>query len=138
MGAMSAQHAHHPADDIVGTWAAAECRGDVSQLRATLDDEFVGITADGATLDKSAWLARYRRGELVNHAFVWRTRHWTRRRGVMLAVGEIDQVSSYRGRDTSAALTAVAVVDLWRGRVLGVHCVAATPETAERAPGGGR
>lgn len=135
---MSAQHAHRPADDIVDAWAAAEGRGDVSQLRVTLDDEFVGVTADGATLDKSAWLARYRRGELVNHAFVWRTRRWTRRRGVMLAVGEIDQVSSYRGRDTSAALTAVAVVDLWRGRVLGVQCVAVTPEAGDRAPGGGR
>lgn len=138
MGFMSAQHAHSPADDIVDAWVAAEGRGDVSHLRVALDDEFVGITAQGAAFDKSAWLARYRRGDLVNHAFVWRTRHWTRRRGVMIALGELDQVSSYRGHDISAALTAVAVVDLWRGRMLGVQCTAVASAAGDRGLRGGR
>lgn len=137
MGAMTPPHPHLQAGGIVDTWAAAEFRGDVSCLNHTLDDEFVGVTAEGTSLDKSAWLARYRRGDLVNHAFVWRTNQWTRRRGVMLARGELDQVSSYRGRDTSAALTAVAIVDVWRGRILGVLCTPVA-SAADRGPGDDR
>jgi hypothetical protein len=135
MEPMTGQHADLRANGIVDAWVAAECRGDVSHLRRALDDDFVGVTAEGGALDKTAWLARYRRGELVNHAFVWRTRHWTRRRGVLIALGELDQVSSYRGRDASAALTAIAVVDLWRGRVLGVHCSAVASEDDNGAGG---
>ena len=59
-------------ETFVDTWVHAEQRGDVTLLSELLDDDFVGVD-DGDTLDKERWLARYRSGGLVHHAFCWRT-----------------------------------------------------------------
>jgi hypothetical protein len=103
-----------PASAEIGSfiehWARAELRADVSGLRHLLHDAFVGVTPRGRILDKPAWLQRYRAGDLVNQVFSWRTLDVRASRDTLLVVGQLDQISSYDGRDASASLTATLTV----------------------------
>jgi len=119
-----------PIDELLERWVTAERCGDVARLRSALDPAFTAVGPDGTVFDRAAWVDRYRTGDLVNDAFVWRTRRWCRRRGVVVAIGDVDQISSYRGRDASAALTLAVVADRWRSRLLSIHATATRP-TAE-------
>jgi hypothetical protein len=113
-----------PIDGLLDSWATAERRGDVTRLRSTLDAAFTAVSADGTVFDRQQWLDRYRTGELVNDAFEWRTWRWSGRRGIVVAVGDLEQISSYRGRDASAVLTLAVVADRWRWRLIGLHATA--------------
>jgi len=113
-----------PIDGLLENWATAERRGDVTRLRTTLDAGFTAVSVDGTVFDRQQWLDRYRTGDLVNDAFEWRTCRWSRRRGIVVAVGDLEQVSSYRGCDASAALTLAVVADRWRWRLIGLHATA--------------
>ena len=122
----AASQATSPIDELLDRWATAERRGDVARLRSTLDPSFTAVAADGTVFDKESWIERYRTGDLVNDAFVWRTRRWCRRRGVVVVVGDVDQISSFRGRDASAALTLAVVADGLRWRLLSLHATGAS------------
>ena len=95
---------------FIEDWARAELRGSVSGLRRLLHEGFLGITPGGHMLDKTAWLQRYRAGDLVNQVFSWRTLDIRATRGTALVVGQLDQISSYDGRDASASLTVTLAV----------------------------
>ena len=97
---------------FVDTWVHAEQRGDVTLLSELLDDDFVGVD-DGDTLDKERWLARYRSGGLVHHAFCWRTIDANARERGAFVVGRLDHSSSFGGHDASGrrTVTLTAILD---------------------------
>ena len=91
-------------DTFVDAWVHAEQRGDVTLLSELLDDDFVGVD-DGDTLDKERWLARYRSGGLVHHAFCWRTIDANVRERGAFVIGCVDHSSSSGGHDASGRQT---------------------------------
>jgi hypothetical protein len=97
---------------FVDAWARAEQRGDVTLLSELLDADFVGID-DGELLDKERWLARYRSGGLVHHAFCWRTIDANVHERGAFVVGRLDHSSSSCGHDASGrrTVTLTAVLD---------------------------
>lgn len=112
---------------LTDDWAQAENRGDVTALRDLLHDAFVGVALDGRIFHKATWLQRYRSGDLVNQVFSWRTIEARTYGEMALVVGQLDQISSFRGHDASACLTVTLVVTI-RGcssQLLGLH--ASTP-----------
>ena len=100
---------------FVDTWVHAEQRGDVTLLSELLDDDFVGVDDDD-TLDKERWLARYRSGGLVHHAFCWRTIDANVRERGAFVVGRLDHSSSSGGHDASGrqTVTLTAILDRTR------------------------
>jgi hypothetical protein len=98
-------------------WASAESRGDVTELRALLDRDFVAIDSDGVVHDKFAWLQRYQRGALVHQLFRCTTIAILRGRRCALAIGHLERASSLEGRDASSACTATVLMEEGGGRI---------------------
>jgi Domain of unknown function (DUF4440) len=107
---------------FVDVWAHAERRGDVTLLQGLLDDRFVAVDAD-ETLDKQAWLARYRSGGLVHHAFCWRTIDVRVDAHCAFVIGEVEHSSSYCGHDASGRGTVTLTVTAQgrRWQLAGLH-----------------
>jgi hypothetical protein len=109
-------------DGFVDTWIDAERRGDVTRLSQLLADNFVAVH-DGGTLDKESWIARYRSGGLVHHAFCWRTLD-ARVDGLgAFVVGRLDHSSSYCGRRACGRRTVTLTVTARnrRWQLAGLH-----------------
>lgn len=121
---------------FIEDWARAELRSDVSRLRGLLHEAFVGVTPRGRTLDKAAWLQRYRAGDLVNQVFSWRTLAVRAAAETVVVVGQLDQISSYDGCDASASLTvSLAVVPSGRRpQLLSFHASDSTAQTGSWPP----
>jgi ketosteroid isomerase-like protein len=105
---------------FVDDWAHAEQRGDATRLCHLLDDDFVAVTGDGATLDtldKRTWIDRYRSGRLVHHAFCWRSIATRVTAGHVFVVGTIDHASSYAGHRASGRHTVSLTVTARDGRL---------------------
>ena len=118
-------------DGFVDTWVHAELRGDVTLLSHLLDDDFVAVEA-GRTVDKETWLARYRSGGLVHHAYFWRTLDARVDSLGAFVVGRLDHSSSYRGRPAcgrhTVTLTVTARSRRWR--LAGLH---ASPDAGSKS-----
>jgi ketosteroid isomerase-like protein len=109
-------------DDFVDTWADAERRGDVTRLSRLLDDDFVAVD-EGRTVDKEAWIGRYRSGGLVHHAFFWRTLDARVDSCSAFVVGRLDHSSSYCGRAACGRRTVTLTVTASnrRWQLAGLH-----------------
>ena len=109
-------------DTFVDAWAHAELRGDVTLLTQLLDENFVAVE-EGQTLNKETWLARYRSGGLVHHAFCWRTVDARVDSLAAFVIGRLDHSSSCCGRGSSGRRTVTLTVTVRnrRWQLAGLH-----------------
>jgi len=119
--------------DLGQRWAAAERRGDVEALGATLADDFECVGPLGFVLDRQQYLAPRRSGDMTHEALAWEDVRVRVYGQAAVAVGTQTQRSTYQGQDASGRfrVTQIAVRDdaeaPWR--IAGMHLspIAAPP-----------
>jgi ketosteroid isomerase-like protein len=118
-------------DGFLSAWCDAERDADVKVLDSLLREDFVGVGPLGFTLDKPAWLARHRGGDLTYDTFELDERQ-IRVHGDT-AVATVRQLArgTYQGHPTPdpirATLTLIKESGQWR--LAGIHMsfIAGTP-----------
>lgn len=110
-------------------WASAEQAGDVDTLDAITDKQFRLVGPMGFVLDKSAWLDRYRSGDLETTALSWDDVSVADHGDVAIAIGTQTQRAAYQGHRADGAFrvshTFARRGETWR--LLGIHLSQAAP-----------
>lgn len=95
--------------ELANAWATAELRGDVSFLKQTLTDDFVGVGMLGFLLTKQQWLARHRSGEMRNSVYTLDETQARVYDTTVIVIGRLTQEATYQGNPTNAQLRAMLI-----------------------------
>jgi len=104
-------------------WAAAERRGDTTDLERMLANDFVGIGPRGFMLSKEQWLGRYRSGDFKNESFTWDEAKVRVYGEAAVVTGREDTTATYQGHPTGGEFrtTLVFVMQERRWRLASIH-----------------
>jgi len=116
-------------------WVDAERRGDAETLAELVTRDFVFVGPRGTLIDRNRYLYARSSGELIHYAFNWDDVVVRVYPDAAVAVGELKQLSTFRGADASGVFRATQVVvrqaNHWDG--LKVASLQLTPIARQRA-----
>ena len=118
-------------DGFLSAWCEAERDASVKVLDSLLTEDFVGVGPLGFTLDKPAWLARHRGGDLTYDTFELDDRQIRVHGDTVIATVRQSARGAYQGQPTPdpirATLTLIKESGQWR--LAGIHMsfIAGTP-----------
>ena len=117
-------------------WVRAELAADIEALDALTTEDFTLVGPLGYVLSKSAWLDRYRHGDMSTESLRWEDVAIRSYGTCAIAVGRMTQRADYRGTpvDGSFRLTQVAVTAGPTVLLAGMHLSAVTAAAAARRP----
>lgn len=96
--------------ELTQQWAAAEESGDVATLDALTTDDFTMVGPTGIIMTKTAWLDRYRSGELVTHSLTWAEDEVRSYGPTAIVIGVHTQQTDIRGKPINRTCRTTLIV----------------------------